>query len=53
MTLFVNLGFMKFTNKHFLILLILAFAAIGSFIANEDLWYAVNPINSQGLTPKP
>ena len=44
---------MKFTKKHFTILLILSFLGISTFMANEDLWYAVNPINLAGQSPNP
>ena len=44
---------MQVKRKHVVALLLVCLLGIGSFIMNEDLWYAVNPINTKDVVPKP
>lgn len=44
---------MKVKKRHVVILVLIGLMGIMSFIFNEDLWYAVNPINTEHVIPKP
>lgn len=44
---------MKVTKKHVIGMLIVCLIGLGSFMMNQDLWYAVTPLNEKGIQVKP